>query len=227
MEGLSAKLVVVVLVALVVGIVTIALNVAVANAILSARDIDFSLSGDGVMRALTGQVLVTVLYGLAGFGLGALFRSPVAAITVVVCQPLIVEPIVFGVRNEVGKWLPFNAGSALTTIDPGDEFLQSAVVGGLVLAAYCLALVVAGALLVSSRTPRRRPSTRAGIQRSSSGRQGPGSKVRPQPHHDRGDPMDHLYARLAQLHGSEMRRTADHARARRGLPTRLRPRRSP
>jgi ABC-2 type transport system permease protein len=126
-------------------------NVGVANAILNARDVEFSLSGDGVTRALVGQVLVTALYGLVGFGLGALFRSPVAAITVVVCQPIIVEPIVFGVANDVGKWLPFNAGSALTTIDPGDEFVQSALAGGLVLAAYCVALVIAGSVVVQTR----------------------------------------------------------------------------
>jgi hypothetical protein len=137
--------------ATVIGAVTLVLDTAVAKAILDARDIPFDLNGDGVARALLGQVVVTVLYGLAGFGLGALFRSPVAAITVVVCQPIIVEPIVLGVKNEIGQWLPFAAGSALTTIDPPEEYLQSPLAGGLVLTAYCVLLVVVGAVFVNSR----------------------------------------------------------------------------
>lgn len=151
LQVLTAKVVVVIAVATIIGAVTLVLDTAVAKAILDARDIPFDLNGDGVTRALVGQVLVTVLYGLAGFGLGALFRSPVAAITVVVCQPIIVEPIVLGVKSEIGKWLPFAAGSALTMVDPPDEYLQSALAGGLVLTAYCALLVVAGAVFVTTR----------------------------------------------------------------------------
>lgn len=148
---LLAKIIVVIAVATVIGVVTLVLDTAVAKAILDARDITFDLSGDGVVRALFGQVIVTVLYGLAGFGLGALFRSPVAAITVVVVQPIIIEPIVVGVKSEIGQWLPFAAGSALTMIDPPDEYLQSALTGGLVLTAYCVLLVLVGAVFVKTR----------------------------------------------------------------------------
>ena len=148
---LTAKVIVVIAAATIIGAVTLVLDTGVAKAILDARDIPFDLSGDGVARALLGQVFVTVLYGLAGFGLGALFRSPVAAITVVVCQPIIVEPIVLGVKSEIGKWLPFAAGSALTMVDPPEEYLQSPLTGGLVLTAYCALLVMAGAVFVSTR----------------------------------------------------------------------------
>jgi ABC-2 type transport system permease protein len=150
-QVLVAKVIVVIAVATIIGVVTLVLDTGVAKAILEARDIPFDLNGDGVARALLGQVVVTVLYGLAGFGLGALFRSPVAAITVVVCQPIIVEPIVVGVASEIGKWLPFAAGSALTTVDPPEEYLQSPLTGGLVLTAYCALLVVAGAVFVNTR----------------------------------------------------------------------------
>ena len=97
---LGAKLVVVIAVALVVGLVTIVSTRRRGQRHpRGAGHLRSPSSDDGVPRALAGQVLVTALYGLAGFGLGALFRSPVAAITVVVCQPIIVEPIVFGVAN--------------------------------------------------------------------------------------------------------------------------------
>lgn len=148
---IGAKVVVVAVFALVIGVVTMLLNAAVAQGILSARGIDFSLTGEGVARALFGHVIVAVLYALAGFGLGALFRSPVAAIVVVVCQPIIVEPILFAIRDQVFRWLPFTAASALTTIDPPDEFVQSPLAGGVVLAAYAVVLVVAGAYLVARR----------------------------------------------------------------------------
>ncbi len=148
---LAAKVVVVVGLAVVVAVVTIVLNVAVGRVILAARDLDFSLTGAGVPRALVGNVIVAVLYGLVGFGLGALFRTPVAAIVVVVAQPVIVEPILVAVRTQVFKWLPFAAGSALTTVDPDDNFVQSPVAGGLVLGAYAALLVVAGWVMVVRR----------------------------------------------------------------------------
>lgn len=148
---LLAKAAVVVMVALAIGIVTTLANLAVASGVLTARGIDSSLTGDDGLRALAGHVIVGILYGLVGFGLGALFRSPVAAIVVVVCQPVIVEPILFAVRNQLFRWLPFTAGGALTTVDPPEELVQSPLAGGLVLAACALALAVAGGWLVMRR----------------------------------------------------------------------------
>ena len=148
---LAAKLVVVAAMGLAIGLVTLVLNIAVAMLILGARDIDLSLSGEGMPRALVGTVVVTALYGLTGFGLGALFRAPVAAIVVVTVQPIIVEPILFALRSEVFKWLPFTAATAVTSLDPPEDFVQSPLAGGLALAAYAALFVLLGWLAVTRR----------------------------------------------------------------------------
>jgi uncharacterized membrane protein (DUF441 family) len=65
---------------IVFGIVGAALGIGIAYACLAGRGIDYSLSGGQTVQLVLGTVAGTALWGAIGVGLGALFRSQVAAI---------------------------------------------------------------------------------------------------------------------------------------------------
>jgi hypothetical protein len=110
---------------------------------------------DGPEQLLVGGVTADqvgqALYAVLGTGLGALFRNQFAAMVVgVLWWQGGVEDLLLGVlrRPGLGHWLPDGAAAALTA--PGDGTLAMWA-GGLVLAAYGLALAMAGGRLVVRR----------------------------------------------------------------------------
>ncbi len=147
---MAAKAVTITAVGLVIGAIVVPLGLLIGGSLLRARDFPFEFGGPGFWRATIGAVVVTAIYGLIGLGLGALLRSPAAAITLYVVWVLLVEGIIYAIVPEVGQYAPFQAGSQLASIDPIEPGLGP-LWGGLLFAAFATVLAVAGTVLVTRR----------------------------------------------------------------------------
>jgi len=150
---MAAKALVVAASALVVGVIATVFSYAIGNAIMTSRGLDVTLAGSTQARAIVGSVLLFALYGLVGLGGGSIIRATAGAITLVVVWPLIVESIINGLLPKIGKWLPFNAGSQLTSTDATINSSEALTprAGGLVFLLFALVLLVIGTALVSRR----------------------------------------------------------------------------
>jgi ABC-2 type transport system permease protein len=90
-------------------------------------DGDQSLSGDGVLAALAGIVLLAMGLSILGYGLGLLVRNTALAICILLLWPLVVESILAGLFSAAGvedlqRWLPYRAGFHMIVTDsPQDE----------------------------------------------------------------------------------------------------------
>ena len=111
-----------------------------------------SLADDGVLRVVTGTAAYLAAIALLGLGLGSILRQAASAIGVIFVT-LLLAPQLLGfllpssIEDTVLKFLPSNAGSAFTTIDPGSDLL-SPLMGAVVLAAWVVGLLgIAAALL--------------------------------------------------------------------------------
>jgi ABC-2 type transport system permease protein len=114
---LGAKATVFGMVALVTGLVTSFVSYFLGQAILSTQHINSTLGQPGVLRAVVGGGLFLAVCGLLSFGLGALLRHTAGAITASIAL-LFVLFVLTGFlpeswANDIDKWLPFNAGSAI------------------------------------------------------------------------------------------------------------------
>jgi ABC-2 type transport system permease protein len=153
---LTAKGVVTAVATTVTIVAMIALCLLTSWIISSARGLSLDLGRDGVPRALAGTVMLCVLYALIGLGLAALVRNAVLAIVVIIVWPFVLEPIVGALLglavDDVGKWFPFTAGNAMTTVDP-DVFTESVspLTGFLILGGLTTVMLAAGWIAVHRR----------------------------------------------------------------------------
>lgn len=150
---MAAKALVVATTALAVGVIATVFSYAIGNAIMTSRGLDVTLAGSTQARAIVGSVLLFALYGLVGLGVGSIIRATAGAITLVVVWPVIVEAIIKGFLPKIGKWLPFNAGSQLTSTDTTVNSSEALAprAGGLVFLIFALVLLAVGTALVSQR----------------------------------------------------------------------------
>ncbi|SDD96625.1 ABC transporter permease [Glycomyces harbinensis] len=117
-----AKILVVSGVTVVVTVLSVALN-ALAMQLLWG-DVP-GLFEDPLRSALVGYLAYTLIYTLAGLGLGLLFRGVPSALVVIFLVPLIVENLIFGLSFlpsvdwlvPVVKFLPFSSGARLMAVD--------------------------------------------------------------------------------------------------------------
>ncbi len=147
----AAKLVAYPLAGVALALATLAVTAAVAAGWLAAKGITPSLLHvRPVGHVLLGAVLAAGLCGLIGVGIGALVRNQVAALVGTLVWVLVVEGLLLGLLDapSLGKWLPSAAAAALT--NPGGAHL-SRLGGTLLLAAYALALALAGTRLAVRR----------------------------------------------------------------------------
>ncbi len=150
----AAKLVAYPVAGIALALATLAVTAAVAAGWLAAKGITPSLldarHGRALGHVLLGAVLVAGLCGLVGVGVAALIRNQVAALVGTLVWVLVVEGLLMSLLNapSLGKWLPSAAAAALT--NPGGAHL-SRLGGTLLLAAYALALALAGTRLVVRR----------------------------------------------------------------------------
>jgi ABC-type transport system involved in multi-copper enzyme maturation permease subunit len=155
---LAAKVAVFSGVAFVIGEILAFASFFIGQAILSGSAPTATLSQPGVLRAVVGGGLFLTVLGLFALGLGAIIRHSAGAITAFVgiffVIPLIVEALPSTIKNAVGKYLPDNIGSTMTTVKQGfrtDVPTFSPWVSFGLLCAYAAVALIIGGILLTRR----------------------------------------------------------------------------
>ena len=155
---LAAKVAVFTAVAFILGEILSFASFFIGQAILSGSTPTAALGQPGVLRAVVGGGLFLTVLGLFALGLGTIIRHSAGAITVFVAIffviPLIVEALPAGIKNAVGKYLPDNIGSTMTTVKQGfrtDVPTFSPWISFGLLCAYAAAALIVGAVLLVRR----------------------------------------------------------------------------
>ncbi len=98
------------------------------QSILSRQHLSVPLSQPGVTRAVIGSALYLAVVGLLGLGLGALTRNAAGGIAalfgLLYGLPLAAGFLPGSMADDVSKYLPANAGQAVTTVQPDPAMLQ-------------------------------------------------------------------------------------------------------
>ena len=120
------------------------------QSILDRHHLGIPLGQPGVTRAVLGAVLYLAVAGLLGLALGALLRSTAAAVSTLLAL-LFAFPILAGFlpeswSDDVAKYLPTNAGLAVTAVHPDPTTSLSPWIGFGIYCLYAAALTAAGAL---------------------------------------------------------------------------------
>ncbi|AWS42899.1 ABC transporter permease [Streptosporangium sp. 'caverna'] len=145
----TAKLAVYGMIGLLVAVVSTLVTFGAGAALLSAGG--YPVTTPDLPAILAGATLSTALYAVLGVALGALIRNQVAAIVVAVVWFTFGDYLLSSLLPEVGRWLPTGAARAVggMTLQSGD--LLPAWGGGLLFAAYVVAIVLAARLLTLRR----------------------------------------------------------------------------
>ena len=126
----------------------------VGQSILSRQHLGTTLGMPGVARAVLGSALYLALIGLLGLGLGALIRSTAGAIAalfgVLFAVPLVAAFLPGSWSDDVSKYLPAQAGLAVTAVRPDPSSLAPWAGLG-VLCLYTAVVLVLGALRMHHR----------------------------------------------------------------------------
>ena len=107
--------------------------------------------------AMVGVVVLTGLMALAGYGLGLFTRSTPVAVSVLIVWPLIAEGLVGGLlsvvtgNDNIGRWMPFQAGIRLALVDSLGDGGPSRLQSGFYFGAVALAIVAIGSWSVNRR----------------------------------------------------------------------------
>ena len=131
----------------------LAVTIAITLSWLAAKDIDVSLTGDGVPATFAGVIAAVAIFGLVGVGLGALLRDQVAAVVGLLIYLFVVEPILTRIPA-LESWtiyLPGAAKNAMTQVSLTSQEYLEPWFGGALFVAYGLAFAVAGMYLVIRR----------------------------------------------------------------------------
>lgn len=150
-----AKALVVGAVVLVVGEIVAFISFFLGQAILSAHAPTASLADPGVPRAVLLAGLYLPLITLMSLGLGFALRHTAGAISIMVALLLVIPGLVgllpSGARDALGQVMPEQiAASSLAAVVPAPHSL-SPLAGTLVLIAYALVALVAGAAVLRRR----------------------------------------------------------------------------
>lgn len=135
------------------GICTVLTAVAISLPWLAAKDIDLSLTDNGIPQTLLGVLAGCAVYTVLGVGLGALIRNQIAAVVGTLVYLFVIESFVSALPNirDYYKFFPGGAFSGLTnTFQPNVDFLAPWQ-GGLLLVGYGLVFAVLGTWLAIRR----------------------------------------------------------------------------
>jgi ABC-2 type transport system permease protein len=98
------------------------------QSILARQHLSVQLSQPGVARAVVGSALYLAVIGLLGLGLGALVRNAAGGIAalfgLLYGLPLAANFLPGTMAADVTKFLPANAGQAVTSVHPDPTMLQ-------------------------------------------------------------------------------------------------------
>lgn len=142
-------------VSFVVGQIAAFLSFFIGQSVFSGKNLSVSIGDEGVLRAVFGAGLYLMLIALFAFAVGALLRHTAGAITLVLgvlfVLPIIANFVPDGWGGEtLRKYLPTNAGTAITSVRPADGFLTLWAAFG-VFVLYTAILMVAAYLLFQRR----------------------------------------------------------------------------
>ena len=142
----AAKLITYAVVGAAYAVACIAVVTAIAWPWLTARGIDPTLTGNGIPATLAGVVAAVTAFALLGVGLGALLRDQVAAVVGLLVYLFVAEPIVTRIPalQDWTIYLPGPSASALTQITLTDQDFLQPWQGGVMLAAYTMAIAAVG-----------------------------------------------------------------------------------
>jgi ABC-2 type transport system permease protein len=128
---------------------------AIGQAIFTAKHAGVSLGDPGVARAVAGGAVYLGLIGLMGLGLAAILRRTAGAIAtlvgVLLVLPILVSFLPSPWNDDITKYLPGQAGSALFQVVQRDSNGLSTWAGFAVVCAYAAVALVVGAVLVDRR----------------------------------------------------------------------------
>jgi ABC-2 type transport system permease protein len=114
----------------------------------------YGLSDPGVVRVIVGTIVYSVGISVMGVALGFLVRSASTAIGILFASLLIIPELVgllpWSAATSFVKFLPSNAGSAITAIKASNDLL-SPTGGFVVLVAWVVGLTVAAGVLLEHR----------------------------------------------------------------------------
>jgi ABC-2 type transport system permease protein len=146
----GAKTIAYLLTGALLGVAAVLATFAVAVPWLAARDAPLDLLDAGDYLGLFAEgVAVSALSGAIGVGIGAIVRNQVAAVVGTLIYLFVLEPVIGVISSDVAAYTIGGSQSALTAA-PVEDALDP-LAAGLVLAAWALALGLAGAELEERR----------------------------------------------------------------------------
>jgi ABC-type transport system involved in multi-copper enzyme maturation permease subunit len=152
---LVAKLVVFAVVSALVAVPSGFAGFLVGQLLLSSQHIQTTLSAPEVARAVVGSGLYLTAVGVFGIALGWLVRHTAGAIAtlfgLLLILPLVVHFLPASWADDIGTWLPSNAGQAILTVGSSPLTSLGPWAGFGVLCAWVAAAVVAAAILLPRR----------------------------------------------------------------------------
>ena len=146
---LSAKVVASVVVGIVFGVVGVALSYGIGYVCLTQRNIPTLLDASQNSVLIFGTIAGTALWGGIGVGIGTIVRNQIGSVIGLLAWGFVVENLLFALVPSVGRWTPGQAQTAL--MGSSADHLLPAGLGGLVLLAWMLVLVVVGIAWTSRR----------------------------------------------------------------------------
>ncbi|MEI8412883.1 MULTISPECIES: ABC transporter permease [unclassified Kribbella] len=148
-----AKVIAYALAGLGIGAVNVMVAVAIAVPWLGAKDIDLSLTANGIPGTLLGVLLGLAIFTVIGVGIGALVRNQIAAVVGTLVYSLVVESFVslLPTIRDYFKYFPGGAFSGLTNTYQPDVTFLAAWQSGLLLLAYGVLFAALGTSLAVRR----------------------------------------------------------------------------
>jgi len=152
----AAKGLVFAVVALVVTLAAAFISFFLGQSLLASTHASATLSQPGVLRAVVGSALYVTLVGLFAFAAGAIFRHTAATITSIIgllfVIPILAHLLPSSWYQDLARWLPDAAGTAITTTVAGQNpHLFSPWGQFSVFAIYTAILLVVGGILFRKR----------------------------------------------------------------------------
>jgi ABC-2 type transport system permease protein len=144
-----AKLAAAVLVALLGGLLYVLVNGGLALPIYSGRGGTLPATGD-IVSVYAGVVVSFALLCAFGLGIGAIVRNQVGAIIAAIAVFFVISALPELLPGSIGEYFPAQTVGTLHGRAEGDGTLTQ-VEGGLFLAAWSLALVAIGTVLICRR----------------------------------------------------------------------------
>ena len=126
----------------------------IGQSILTSKHLQTDLSNPGVLRAVIGAALFLTVVGLLGIGLGALLRNTAGGIStlfgLLFVLPIIVRFLPSSWSDPINKYLPSNAGEAITHVHP-DPTLLAPWTGFGLFCGYAVVVFIAAAISLRRR----------------------------------------------------------------------------